>query len=209
MPKPAMVTDAEVRALLERFACPTPFHAVRTHLLGNIASPALGASPMKAVSALWGGELPVFESEADVNLLIGGLVMGLWNQLGRHQSRTAPFRLTRIEVPATYAGVARLALLRREEVDGFIEGLFGAFDELDFPDRAEKSVNTLQRMCDVLETIRATADGMAIADDSEGSAEWLGQLRELAKIAEHEMHEAVLSCARARKQEPRPGVRGH
>jgi hypothetical protein len=207
MAKP--VTDAEVRALLERFACPTPFHAVRTHFLGNIASPALGASPMKAVSALWGGEMPVFESEADVNLLMNGLVMGLWNQLGRHQSRTAPFRLTRIEVPATYAGVARLALLRREEVDGFIEGLFGAFDELDFPDRAVKAVDTLQGMRDVLETIRVTAEGLSATENGEDMADWFRKLQELTKIAEHEMHEAVLSCARARKLEMRPGMRVH
>ena len=128
MAKPAIpptATDDHVRALLKRYNCPVPFHGVRTWFLGNIATPDLRASPMEMVKALWGGTLPPFDSLEATNELIGALVMGLWNRLTRHQERTAPFRLTRIEVPATREGMARLALMRREELDGFIEGLFG------------------------------------------------------------------------------------
>ena len=32
-------SDDKVRALLDRYQCPVPFHAVRTRFLGNIASP--------------------------------------------------------------------------------------------------------------------------------------------------------------------------
>ena len=38
------------------------------------------------------------------NELIGALVMGLWNRLTRHQERAVPFRLIRLEVPATREG---------------------------------------------------------------------------------------------------------
>jgi hypothetical protein len=35
---------------------------VRTRFLGNIATPVVSASPLKVVEALWGGELPAFDS---------------------------------------------------------------------------------------------------------------------------------------------------
>ena len=137
---PPAATDDEVRALLRRYQCPVPFHAVRTRFLGNIATPAMQVAPMETVSALWGGELPVFDTLDAVNELIGVLVMGLWNRLSRHQERSAPFRLTRIDVPVSREGLTSLALMRREELDGFIEGLFGTHESLDFPERAHKAL---------------------------------------------------------------------
>jgi hypothetical protein len=53
------------------------------------------------------------------------MVMGLWNRLTRHQERAVPFRLIRLEVPATREGMAKFARLRREELEGFVDGLFG------------------------------------------------------------------------------------
>jgi hypothetical protein len=95
-----------VRTLLERYACFVPFHEVRTRFLGNIASPALGASPIKMAESLRDGQLPEFPSIDAANELIGALVAGLWNRLTRHQDRNAPFRLTRIESEATRDGLA-------------------------------------------------------------------------------------------------------
>ena len=40
-----------VRALLERYACPIPFHIVRMRFLGNIATPKFDASPIKPLRA--------------------------------------------------------------------------------------------------------------------------------------------------------------
>src|ERR1700704_4774924 len=128
LPAPPIATDNEVRLLLERHKCPIPFHEVRTRFLGNIASPALEVSPIKMVESLWGGELPEFDSIDAANELIGALVMGLWNRLSRHQDRSAPFRLTRTETGAAREGVGAMALMRRQELDGFVEGLFGAQD---------------------------------------------------------------------------------
>jgi hypothetical protein len=54
------MTDDQVRALLKRYACPVPFHEIRTRFLGNIASPVMSASPLDTVKELWGGELPEF-----------------------------------------------------------------------------------------------------------------------------------------------------
>jgi hypothetical protein len=90
---PPIASDNEVRALLERYRCPVPFHAVRARFLGNIALPDMQASPIKMVEALWGGELPTLGTIDAANELIGALGMGLWNRLTRHQERSAPFRL--------------------------------------------------------------------------------------------------------------------
>jgi hypothetical protein len=197
---PPAATDDEVRALLRRYQCPVPFHAVRTRFLGNIATPAMQSAPMETVSALWDGDLPVFDTLDAANELIGVLVMGVWNRLSRHQERSAPFRLTRIEVPVSREGLATLALMRREEIDGFIEGLFGAHESLDFPERAHKALGVLAEIRAMLEGVREVADNPTKPGTPADIVETLGHLREFTRIAEHEMHELVLSCTRARRQ---------
>jgi hypothetical protein len=203
MVKPAIpptVSDELVRALLERYRCPVPFHALRTRFLGNIASPDLQASPMKMVEAMWGGELPAFETVDAAKELIGALVMGLWNRLTRHQERSAPFRLTRIEVPVTREGIGMLALLRRQELDGFVEGLFGYKESLDLPERAHKALGVLAEIRAMAEASRELAEDPTKPAEPADTAATLEHFRELTRIAEHEMHEAVLSCTRARRQ---------
>jgi len=202
MPKPKspIATDDEVRALLERYRCPVPFHAVRTRFLGNIATPAMQSAPMDTVAALWGGNMPVFENLDAANELLGVLVMGLWNRLSRHQERSAPFRLTRIELPVTREGMSRLALMRWEELEGFIEGLFGDQDSLDFPERAHKALGVLAELRAMLEGVRELADNPTKPATPADIAGTLSHLREFTRIAEHEMHELVLSCTRARRQ---------
>ena len=197
---PPTASDDEVRALLDRYHCPVPFHAVRTRFLGNIASPDMQGSPMKMVEALWGGELPTFDSIDGANELIGALVMGLWNRLTCHQERSAPFRLTRMEVPATREGMAMLARLRREELEGFVERLFGDKESLDLPERAHKALGTLAEIRAGLEGAQILAEDPTKPAPPGEIAVTLGHFRELTRIAEHEMHEAVLSCTRARRQ---------
>ena len=143
---PAPVSDEQARTLLERYKCPIPFHEVRTRFFGNIATPAMSASPTKMVGDLWGGELPTFDSIDAANELMGALVMGLWNRLSYHQDRSSPFRLMRIDRPPTREGLAALALMRRQELDGFIEGLFGREEAVDFPERAHRCLDSLGEM---------------------------------------------------------------
>jgi hypothetical protein len=199
-PTPPAAADNRVRALLDRYRCPVPFHAVRTRFLGNIASPDMTASPIKMVQALWGGELPAFETIDAANELIGALVMGLWNRLTRHQERSASFRLTRIEVPTTREGMRKLALLRRQELEGFVEGLFGDKESLDLPERAHKALGTLAEIRAMLEASSKLAEDPTKAAEPADVAVTLGHFRKLTRIAEHEIHEAVLSCTRARRQ---------
>lgn len=195
---PPTASDDEVRALLARYNCPLPFHEVRTLFLGNIASPSVGLSPIRVIERLWGGELPEFESIDAANELIGALVMGLWNWLTRHQDRSEPFRLTRIQTDPTRERLASLALMRRQELDGFVEGLFGAQKSIDLPERAHRALDSLGEMRAGFATVFDLAsDQEANIKDAERT---LRNSREMTKIAEHEMHAVVLSCARARRE---------
>lgn len=199
-PTPPTASDDEVRALLQRYRCPVPFHAVRTRFLGNIVSLAMPEPAIKTVAALWGGALPAFDTIGAANELMGALVMGLWKRLTRHQERSAPFRLTRIEGPATPEGIGQLALLRREELDGFVEGLFGTQASLDLPERAHKALGTLAEIRAMLAASQEpTADLAGPAPPADISVT-LSHFRELTRLAEHEIHEAMLSCTRARRQ---------
>ena len=112
---PITASDEDVRALLARYKCPVPFHEVRTRFLGNIATPVMGISPVKMVESLWGGRLPEFDTLDAANVLVGSLIMGLWNRLTRHQDRSAPFRLTRVQNEPTREELATLALMRCQE----------------------------------------------------------------------------------------------
>jgi hypothetical protein len=203
MTKPAIpptVSVDRVRGLLKRYRGPVPFHTVRTRLLGTIASPKPQASPIKTLEALWGGTLPPFDTFDAANELIGALVMGLWNRLTRHQEPSAPFRLSRIDVPATREGLGRLALMRQEELEGFVEGLFGDKESLDLPEQAHKALGIL---ADIRAMVEATAEVAQNWSKPGGPAEvatTLGLFREVTRIAEQEIHGVVLSCTRARRQ---------
>ncbi len=197
---PSRASDEQVRALLERYKCPVPFHEVRTRFLGNIASPIMSASPIEVVKGLWGAQLPPFGTIDEVNELIGALVMGLWNRLTRHQDRSLPFRLTRIETAPTRAGLAALALVRRQELDGFVEGLFGREEVMDLPKRAHHALHELGQMRALFEAVV-----VLVVDDTKPATErdmetTLRRIREITRIAEHEIHAVVLACTRARRQ---------
>ena len=196
-PNPSKVIDAVARELLQRFECPLPFHAVGTKSLGSLALLDLSMTPMRAVERLWGGELPVFDSTADANELIGTLVMGLWNQLAEHQSRFAPFRLPRIEAPVTREGVAILLLMRDQEIWHFCLGLVGTDPDPKFPDRTMRTIAVLSRVRDMCVRTRELAEDLDKDLSMEDCAGLIQQFRQVTKVAEHEIHEAVLSCTKA------------
>jgi hypothetical protein len=186
--------------LLEKFACPVPFHEVRTRFLGQIATPAGSAAPLRIIEGLWGGELPEFASLDEVNELMQGLLHGLWNDLTRHQKRSQPFRLTRVPQEVTAANLGQYGRVRLEELDGFIGGLFNGREVIELPERAHIAI---EHLCE----LRAMMAGICelVSRDPEVEEPALlevtfKQLRKLTRIMETEINEAVLSCARARYQ---------
>ena len=125
MKKPSLkyVGDRSVRALLARYACPIPFHAVRTRFLGNIATPKLDASPVQTIKSLWGGKLPEFDDMAAVNELFEALMSlyarstaeGLRGMVSTIQGASSPqpsthARMSCVPVPrAPWASIAASA----------------------------------------------------------------------------------------------------
>src|SRR5216683_431217 len=165
------------------------------------ASRGRGAErPARSAQGLWGGELPVFDSLDAVNELLAALIMGLWNRLSRHQERSTPFRLLRVDISRTREGLAGISLIRREELDGFLHGLFGKEESVDLPERARRALTALSEMRAMLEGVRVVAGDPTKPATFHDIAQALGNVRELTKIREREIHEAVLSCTRARRQ---------
>ena len=197
--EPTGPTDEQVRLLLVLYRCPVPFHIVRTRILGSIASPELDVSPIETVKSLWGEDLPEFKSAASVNELMEALVKGLWNRLARHQDRKVPFHLLRIDVPLDREGLGRLALVRREELEGFMEGLFGHKEELDLPERAYRALDQLSEIREFLWTVEDVRFNALEPATQAEITNTMGTLGTLTRIAEHEIHETVLSCVRARR----------
>jgi len=193
-------SEKTARALLEKHGCPVPFHEVRTRFLGNIATPELSASPLQIIKDLWGGELPVFDSIDELNGLLDALVQGLWNDLTRHQKRSQPFRLTRVPMEPTAANLRQYGLIRLQELDGFIEGLFNGEEAIDLPERTHQAIAHLSELRAMMAGICELVSRDPNADDRTQLDTTFKHLRELTRIMETEIHEAVLSCTRARRQ---------
>ena len=202
MKKPALkfVGDKRVRALLERYACPLPYHAVRACFFGNIATPKLDASPLRTIESFWGGELPEFDDARAANELFQAL-MGLWNELAKHQSATRPFRLARMTVKPEPDDLRRLCRVRTEELEGFIDGLFGDEEAIELPERASEALGSLGEinamMRGIVDLIGRDSAPPAWEKDL---ASTLRNVRDLTRIAEKELQALVLACKRARQQ---------
>ena len=115
---------------------------MRTRFLGNIATPKLDASPVQTIKSLWGGELPEFDDMVAVNELFEAL-MSLWNALAKHQSAIKPYRLVRMAATPDPDDLRRLCRTRTEELEGFIDGLFGDEEVIDLPERANEALDNL------------------------------------------------------------------
>lgn len=186
--------------MLVRHHCPTPLHALRTLLLGAIASPQMEVSPMTPLAQAWGGELPEFASAADVEEVMQVIVHGLWNRLSEHQNARTPFRLPRFEVQSTRPALLELARMRAQELKGFVDGLFGTDDEMLLPQKAHEAVVTLAELHAMFEgASELLADDTKSAPDSELKG-LLRNLQQMTIVADEQINKAVHSCKRSRGQ---------
>ena len=111
--------------------------------MGSIVSPVPDRSPVNTIQELWGGKFPSFDRMDDLNHLLHVLTDGLWNRLTAQQRAGNPFRLTRVQVRQIREGVHHYALVRKQEIESFVDGLFGPHEEVDLPESARDGVQVL------------------------------------------------------------------
>jgi hypothetical protein len=90
--------------------------------------------------------------------------------------------------------------MRRQELDGFVAGLFGRSDVIDLPERARRSLNELAEMRAAFVAVFAVVNDETKSATERDMETTVRHMREMTKSAEHEMHAIVMACARARKQ---------
>ena len=135
-----------------------------------------------------------------VNELLNTLVVGLWNRLTVHQNSRNPFRLLRFDVAQTRQGLKHLALVRRQELDGFVEGLFGFEEHIDLPERAHEALRVLAEMRAMLAGVIELLGDLSKPAESDDLKGLVRNIQELTIIVETEMNKVTLSCKRARSQ---------
>jgi hypothetical protein len=167
--------------------------------MGSIASP-LDRSLVHALQELWGGELPQLAAPEDLNRLIDVLTAGLWNPLTEHQIDGNPFGLTPVQVKPTRAGLHRYALVRRQEIEGCMEGLFGPHRELDLPESAHRAVGVIGEVRAFMAGIITLLDNPSQPAGPDDLNALGDNLHALSIVLEREMNTVVLSCARVRRQ---------
>ena len=186
--------------MLERYDCPMPFHAVRTHFLGAMCAPG-PVQPMKTLARIWNGTLPAFPSIEAVNELLGVLIGGFWNALVVHQDEAHPCRLMTIPARATREGLACVAEIRAEELHGFLRGVFGDEESLELPGPMGESLDALMELEGIfagMQELLEDPDQPATASELKGLK---SKVSELTAIAELEMHAVVLEARALRGQE--------
>ena len=160
--------------------------------------PGTGGSRHTTNSHATGGELPEFDSIDAANELLNALVAGLWNRLTAHQSSRNPFRLLRFDVVQTREGFAHFSLVRRQELDGFIEGLFGREEQIDLPERAHEALGVLAETRAMLTGVVDLLNDSSKPAKPEDLKALVRNIQGLTLILETEMNKTILSCKRAR-----------
>lgn len=92
-------------------------------------------------------------------------------------------------------------MVRAQEVEGFVEGLFNGEEEARLPERAHEAFTHLGEiramMAGVADLIERTADE---PEDRRQIKETIKRLRVMTEMMETEIHAAVLACTRVRAQ---------
>ena len=192
--------EARAIALLERYDCPTPYHAVCTHFLGAMSG-AAPVQPMKVLATIWDGALPPFPSIEAVNELLDALINGLWNELTVHQDEAQPYRLTPMPARATRKSLASLVETRAEEIHGFLTGIFGDQEDLEVPELMAESLDTLMELGEMFSGMQALLEDPEKPASTADLKALKAHTAELTHIVEQEIHSVVIVARVLREQE--------
>jgi len=192
--------EARAITFLERYDCPTPYHAVCTHFLGAMSGSA-PVQPMKVLATIWDGALPAFSSIDAVNELLEALINGLWNELTVHQDETQPYRLTPMPARATRKSLASLVETRAEEIHGFLTGIFGDQENLEVPEPMAESLDTLMELGEMFSGMQALLEDPVKTASTADLKALRAHLAKLTNIVEQEIHTVVIGARVLREQE--------
>jgi hypothetical protein len=132
------------------------------------------------------------------------LINGLWNSLTRHQKRTEPFRLTRPHIEPTFSGLGALALIRQQELDGFVEGLFNGADDIELPKTASRALDVLAEARAMMAGVHALVTDPTIPGSNDELFTNSTNLQRMTPFLEREIHTIVQECSRVRRAMLRP-----
>ena len=199
--------DAAFKAFLRRYDCPTPFHVVRMRFVGWVASPALAASPLPIIEALWLGGLPVFDGEREANAFFESFA-GLINQMTRHE-RGIRVKMAKLPTPRDVESLTGAFRIRAEEIrEGFIIGYWGGAEEEQAPEEQDASLQELKEYAAECDEAVAELQALPAGDTKSALAEYGQGLEELTKDAERELSFLVWAATVLRADELAGGGTG-
>jgi hypothetical protein len=201
MPKPNFpyAGDAALKRLLERYRCPTPFHAVRMRFWGEIVSPSLQTSPIKTIEGLWPNGLPTFEDGNEANAFFQAL-MSLWNNVARFQDGS--LKLQKIDKTDTRDALHAAAKLRVEELyDGFMQGFTGGNQQLDVPPGVGDLFGRVEKSIELLATTRNTFAKPPGPEDAAMLAELSAVFPEIDRAVHADLNAIAVAVKNWRKEQ--------
>jgi hypothetical protein len=187
-------SDAALKKMLQAHNCPLGLHEVRMRIIGHLIAPEPGVSPIDAVQGLWGGHLPEVDDIDDLNEILDMLMSGIWNPLAL-QVRVQRDRIKLSKSPAGKGSkaLARVALVRLQELQRFEEGLLGGAEFVDIPQPAAQSMRTLGELAQLFASVHNTIESgaMGTIDDLKGLK---ANVAKLVTIAEDELNAVIDAC---------------
>lgn len=90
--------------------------------------------------------------------------------------------------------------MRRQELDGLVDGLFAGEAVIDLPERVYRALGHLAQMRVEFAVALDVAADPSSSGTEKDMERTLDRLRAITREAEHEMHAVVISCSLARRQ---------
>jgi hypothetical protein len=192
--KSPSTSDAALKKMLKAYDCPLELHEVRMRILGHLIAPEPGISPIDAVQGLWGGQLPEADDIDELNEILDMLMSGIWNPLAL-QVRVQRKRIKLSKPPAGKGrkAIARLALVRFQELLRFEEGLLGGAEFVDIPQAAAQSMKTLGELAQLFALVHNTIKSGAYGTDEDVKG-LRANVAQLVTIAETEVNAVIDAC---------------
>lgn len=193
--------ENRIRDLLRQHGCPMSYHKVRTRMLGAMARPDLAMNPAAVITALWGQEPLRFVTPEHSAEFYRTLESGLWQELLKHKEPDVPFKGVQMPLDPSVANLEVFGMVRMQEIEGFVEGLFNNEEEARLPMRA---YDAIMHLGDIRSTMFGLARLIKRASDKRGNDEQvmrlIRHLEILSEVMEAEIHAVFLSCMQAEPQ---------